>query len=133
MRIFFEIIIVGLINFIVDLLYSPTVQYFSKAVLAEPFFQLIYLLTQTYVTLYAFITDNFSRFLVAALLFTPFTNWASSLLVNIKTLVSYFSTFLFEYSIYLIIKPLFDLSYLIDFNEVTQSAFLRSPVLKYVM
>jgi len=132
-RIFFEIIIVGLINFIVDLLYSPTVQYFSKAVLAEPFFQLIYLLTQTYVTLYAFITDNFSRFLVAALLFTPFTNWASSLLVNIKTLVSYFSTFLFEYSIYLIIKPLFDLSYLIDFNEVTQSAFLRSPVLKYVM
>ncbi len=110
MRIFFEIIIVGFINFIVDLLYSPTVQYFSKAVLAEPFFQLIYLLTQTYVTLYAFITDNFPRFLVAALLFTPFTNWASSLLVNIKTLVSYFSTFLFEYSIFLIIKPLYDLS-----------------------
>ena len=76
-------IIQTLIDFTLDILNSPLVRYISEAFFIEPLFQFIDYLTLTYVTFYAFITDDIPTFLITVFLFVPFNDWVFSLIYSI--------------------------------------------------
>ena len=60
------------VAFTIDLINNPIVRFMTQAFFAEPIYHLMYVLSSTYVALYAFITDNVPTFLVSVFLFSPF-------------------------------------------------------------
>ncbi len=87
---------------------------------------MIYYITQTYVTLYSFITDDFPKFVVAALLFTPFNDWTMSLVLNIITLSYFLRSDALKIMIYFFFQPVNLMIRLINEALISFNAFNRN-------